>query len=94
MIEKVQEHKEGSPWKIVRRFSSFDEANEKRNELLEDPGLQVKVRFMPGCYPKNDNYYAVKVRVDPAVEAERLLQEARDLKKRKKKNLQKKRRKK
>ena len=62
------EHKEGAPWKIVRRFSSFEEADATRSEiLLENAGLQVKIHFMPGCAPRSDKYYAVKTRPDPAL---------------------------
>jgi|ETNvirnome_2_300_1030623.scaffolds.fasta_scaffold56450_2 hypothetical protein len=90
MVEPELEHKEGPPWKIVRRFSSFSAADDYRNELLiETDDLQAKVRW---ARLRDD--FVVKVRTDPALEAQRLLEERRELKKRRKKNLQKKRRKK
>ena len=66
-METNTEHKEGPPWEIVRRFSSFEKADQKRNELLEETNLQVKVNFMPGCWPRSDKCYAVKIRSDPAL---------------------------
>jgi len=94
MSERIQEGKEGPPWTIVRRYSSFAEAAQKRSELLADPELQVKVRFMPGVWPQSDKCFAVKTRLDPAIEETRLILEHREFKKRRKKKLQKKRRKK
>jgi hypothetical protein len=61
-----------------------------RLKLLEETEkMQVKVKWMA----KTDTY-AVKTRSDPSIEIERLLQEKRELKKKRKQRLQKKRRKK
>ena len=90
MSEPSTEHKEGPPWEILRRFSSFAEANDFRNGLLtEADDLQIKVKW---ARLRDD--FVVKARTDPTIEAQRLEQERRELKKRRKKNLQKKRRKK
>ena len=84
-------HVEGSPWKIVGRFPTFEQADTKRTELLEDEELQVKVHWQ-GSF--NNRYFAVKTRTDPAgaLEEDRRLQ--REEKKRRKAKLSKKRRKK
>ena len=89
MIENAQEHKEGPSWNITSRFATFEEADRKRQELLNEEDLQVKIQWM-----RKRNDFAVKTRVDPTIEAERLAQERRELKKRRKLKLQKKRRKK
>ena len=89
MIEIEPEHKEGPSWNIASRFATFEEADRQRQELLNEEDLQVKIQWMR----KRDDF-AVKTRVNPAVEAERLQQERRELKKRRKLKLQKKRRKK
>ena len=85
----MQEHKEGPSWNITSRFATFEEADRKRQELLNEEDLQVKIQWMR----KRDDF-AVKTRPDPALEADRQLQEHRELKKRRKLKLQKKRRKK
>ena len=56
-------HVEGTPWKISSRFSTFEEANAKRSELLEEQDLQVKVHWLRGALHKA---FAVKTRLDPA----------------------------
>ena len=89
MIEEIQEHVEGIPWSTAGRFETFEEADGKRKELTADKDLQVKVKWMR----KKDDF-AVKTRPDPELEAQRLLEEARILKKKRKKKLNKKRRKK
>ena len=89
MIEIEPEHKEGPSWNIASRFATFEEADRQRQELLNEEDLQVKIQWMR----KRDDF-AVKTRVDPATAAERLQQERRELKKRRKLKLQKKRRKK
>jgi len=57
------EHREGPSWRIVGKFSTFAKADEKRNELLLEEDLQVKVHWMS---PANNSYFAVKTRLDPA----------------------------
>ena len=89
MIEKSQAHEEGRRWKITGRFATFKEADHKRQELLNEEELQVKIQWMR----KRDDF-AVKTRVDPTIMAERDAAERRELKKRRKLKLQKKRRKK
>ena len=84
-------HVEGPPWKIVGRFPTFNEADQKRLELGMEENLQVKVHWQ-GTF--NNRYFAVKTRTDPAaaLEEDRRLQ--REQKKRRKAKLNKKRRKK
>ena len=84
-------HQDGPSWKIVGRFATFDEADQKRLELAMEENLQVKVHWQGKV---NNRYFAVKTRTDPAValEEERRLQ--REQKKRRKAKLSKKRRKK
>ena len=78
-------HVEGSP--SVGRFENFDQAHQKRLELLLEEGVQVKVKR---CGPEG-TLYQVKTRLDPdSVDAEL----RREEKRRRKKKLSKKRRKK
>jgi hypothetical protein len=91
MKEAVKEHQDGPSWKIVRRLQTYEEADLIRSRLLEHEDLQVKIHIMG---PRTKQYFAVKGRVDPALEAMRSLEEARHLKKKRKKKLNKKRRKK
>ena len=84
-------HVEGPPWKIVGRFPTFNEADQKRLELAMEEDLQVKVHWQGSV---SNCYFAVKTRTDPAaaLEEDRRLQ--REQKKRRKAKLNKKRRKK
>ena len=91
MLETVREHQDGPSWKVVRRFQTFEEADCLRVQLSEDKDLQVKIHIMG---PPLGEVFAVKTRPDPSLEGERLLEEARILKKKRKKKLNKKRRKK
>jgi rRNA processing protein Gar1 len=91
MLETVREHQDGPSWKVVRRFQTFEEAAYLRVQLSEDKDLQVKIHIMG---PQIKQHFAVKTRPDPSLEGERLLEEARILKKKRKKKLNKKRRKK
>jgi hypothetical protein len=57
-------HIEGPSWKTFVRFSTFEEADTKRKELLEtEEDLQVKVHWLRGAVHK---VFAVKTRLDPA----------------------------
>ena len=57
-------HIEGPSWKIFARFSTFEEADTKRQELLEtEEDLQVKVHWLRSTTHK---VFAVKTRLDPA----------------------------
>ena len=89
MIENAQEHKEGPSWNITSRFATFEEADRKRLELLNEENLQVKIQWM--C--KRDDF-AVKTRSDPAVALLEEEAQRREAKKRRKAKLSKKRRKK
>ena len=84
-------HVEGPPWKIVGRFPTFEQADTRRVELLEDNELQVKVHWHG---PFNNRYFAVKTRPDPEMALEEARQDHREQKKRRKAKLNKKRRKK
>lgn len=46
----------GKPWTNAFTFKTFKAADNKRNKLLEDEGLQVKVRRRP------DGVFVVKTR--------------------------------
>jgi hypothetical protein len=89
MIENAQEHKEGPSWNITSRFATFEEADRKRLELLNEENLQVKIQWMR----KRDDF-AVKTRSDPAVALLEEEAQRREAKKRRKAKLSKKRRKK
>ena len=91
-IEEVNTvHQEGPPWKIVGRFPTFDEADQRRLELTIEEDLQVKVHWQGTV---NHRYFAVKTRVDPSVAFEEALNAKRAEKKKRKARLNKKRRKK
>ena len=45
----------GKPWTDVARFDSFEAADQKRNQLLKEENLQVKVR-------KTNTSFVVKTR--------------------------------
>ena len=80
-------HQDGAPWTSAGKFDNFEQADQKRLELLLEEGTQVKVnRCGPGGV-----LYQVKTRLDPdSVDAEL----RREEKRRRKKKLSKKRRKK
>jgi hypothetical protein len=44
--DQVEKQKQGKPWKKMGIFKSFEEADEKRNELMEysDGEFQIKVK--------------------------------------------------
>ena len=84
-------HQEGPPWKIVGRFPTFELANEKREELLLEDTIQVKVHWQGAV---NNRFYAVKVRTDPEIALVEELAQKRLEKKHRKAKLNKKRRKK
>ena len=84
-------HQDGPSWKIVGRFTTFDEADQKRLELVMEENLQVKVHWQGKV---NNRYFAVKTRTDPEVMLQEDRRLAREEKKRRKAKLNKKRRKK
>tara|TARA_Y100000310_G_C20616564_1_gene780959 strand:+ start:1246 stop:1512 length:267 start_codon:yes stop_codon:yes gene_type:complete len=88
-MNEATPHQEGPPWRIIRRFSTFQGADAERNKLNEEENLQVKIQWM-----RKSGSFAVKTRIDPSLALEALLKEKRELKKRRKLKLQKKRRKK
>tara|TARA_Y100000310_G_scaffold168032_2_gene168076 strand:- start:4673 stop:4918 length:246 start_codon:yes stop_codon:yes gene_type:complete len=57
-------HHDGPSWKIVGRFSTFAAADLRRDKLLEEKDLQVKVHLQG---PQDKLYFAVKTRTDPEV---------------------------
>ena len=91
MTENSEErvHVEGPPWKIAGRFSTFEEADQKRLELVMEEDLQAKVRW---ARLRDD--FVVKTRINPEVALEEERQLKRAEKKRRKAKLNKKRRKK
>jgi len=80
-------HQEGEPWTSAGRFDNFEQADQKRIDLLEEKNLQVKVHR---CGPAGA-LFQVKTRLDPDTAA---AEERREAKRRRKKKLSKKRRKK
>ena len=70
-------HVQGPPWKTAARYSTFEEADIKRVELLKEENLQVKVRWLGSVLHKA---YAVKTRIDPSA-----LERAKNKKTRRKK---------
>ena len=82
-------HQEGPPWKTVGRFSTFDEADQKRLELNMEESLQVKVRWA-----RQRDDFVVKSRLDPSIALAESAAQKRAEKKRRKAKLNKKRRKK
>jgi CelD/BcsL family acetyltransferase involved in cellulose biosynthesis len=84
-------HQEGPSWKTVGRFPTFEEADQKRLELVMEEDLQVKVHWQGKA---NHRYYAVKTREDPSIALAAALNAKREEKKRRKAKLNKKRRKK
>jgi len=84
-------HTEGPPWSTVGRFSTFEKANEKRNELLDEGSFQVKVHWQGTA---TNRFFAVKTRIDPTIALEETLSLKREEKKRRKARLNRKRRKK
>ena len=82
-------HQEGPPWKTVGRFPTFDEADQRRLELVMEENLQVKVRWT-----RLRDDFVVKTRLDPAIAQEEEMAAKRAEKKRRKAKLNKKRRKK
>ena len=89
--EIVEAHQEGPPWKIVGRFPTFEKADSKREQLLVEEDIQVKIHWQGTAA---NRYYAVKARVDPAIAREEAILARRAEKKRRKARLNKKRRKK
>jgi len=77
-------HQDGPAWKIVAKCATYDEADQKRLELVMEENLQVKVHWQGRA---DNRYFAVKTRTDPNIAK-------REEKKRRKAKLSKKRRKK
>jgi hypothetical protein len=88
--EVVVGHQEGPAWKIVAKCATYDEADQKRLELVMEEDLQVKVHWQGNV---NHRYYAVKTRPDPSLALAEALNAKREEKKKRKAKLQKKRRK-
>ena len=89
--EIVVGHQEGPAWKIVAKYATYDEADQKRLELGLEEDVQVKVHWQGKV---NHRYYAVKTREDPSLALAEALDAKREEKKKRKARLQKKRRKK
>ena len=73
MQEKQQpEHKQGPPWKVVKKTTTYDEAVAHRDKIMqswsepESNDMQIKIRRM------NDPAgFAIKTRLNPEVVEER-----------------------
>lgn len=89
--EVVVGHQDGPAWSIVAKCATYDEADQKRLELVMEEDLQVKVHWQGKA---NARYFAVKTRQDPRVALEEALNQKRADKKKRKAKLNKKRRKK
>ena len=72
-------HKEGPAWKIVAKYATYEEANQKRLEIAPDEGIQVKVHWQG---PATRRYFAVKARQDPQAKLEESIDGKRNKKKR------------
>ena len=57
-------HQDGPAWKIVAKYATYEEADQKRLELVPEEDLQVKVHWQ-GVATKR--YFAVKTRTNPEV---------------------------
>lgn len=66
-VEKVQ-HKDGPPWTNVRVFSSFQEADVLRKNLLQDSTQQIKIKKQLNS--TGEEIFVVKKRKDPALSTE------------------------
>ena len=55
-------HQDGPAWKIVAKYATYEEADQKRLELVPEEDLQVKVHWQ-GVASKR--YFAVKTRTNP-----------------------------
>ena len=89
--EEVEtKHEEGPAWTSIARCATYDEADQRRLELMMEEDLQVKVHWQGKV---NNRYYAVKTRQDPRVALEEALNMKRAEKKKRKSKLNKKRRK-
>ena len=82
------EHVEGPPWQTVGRYTTYEQADSKRQELVIEENVQVKIHYQG---TRNNRHFSVKTRHDPDVID---LINKREEKRRRKKKLSKKRRKK
>tara|TARA_Y100000310_G_scaffold293881_1_gene323850 strand:- start:394 stop:672 length:279 start_codon:yes stop_codon:yes gene_type:complete len=91
MIRTEEEtgHIEGPSWSIAGRFATFKEASNRKEELLIEENLQVKVHWS-----RRREDFVVKTRADPRLALENEAAARRLAKKRRKAKLNKKRRKK
>jgi len=64
--EEETTHQDGPAWKIVAKYATFEEADQKRLELAPEKDLQVKVHWQ-GIASKR--YFAVKTRTNPEAAA-------------------------
>ena len=65
--EEIEEiiHEDGPAWTINGRFTTFQEADNKRTILRkEDASLQIKIHYQGRA---NHRYFAVKSRIDPEI---------------------------
>ena len=65
--EEIEEtiHEDGPAWTINGRFSTFQEADNKRTTMRkEDASLQIKIHHQG---PESRRYFAVKSRIDPEI---------------------------
>jgi phosphopantetheine adenylyltransferase len=73
MQEKQQpEHKQGPPWKVVKKTTTYDDAVDQRDKIVqswvesETTDMQIKIRRM------NDPAgFTIRTRLDPEVAEER-----------------------
>jgi len=68
-MEEEKNIKHGKPWDVAAIFSTYNEADEFRNEKMslwqeeEKNGMQIKVKLR-----RNDNKFIVKIRLHPDYE--------------------------
>lgn len=73
MQDKEQkEHKQGAPWKVVKKTTTYDDAVAHRDQIVESwknektEGMQIKIRRM-----NDPEGFSIRTRLDPKIAEER-----------------------
>lgn len=73
MQDKEQkEHKQGAPWKVVKKTTTYDDAATYRDKIVESwenektEGMQIKIRRM-----NDPEGFSIRTRLDPKIAEER-----------------------
>ena len=69
MQDKEQkEHKQGAPWKVVKKTTTYDDAAAYRDQVVETwenektEGMQIKIRRM-----NDPEGFSIRTRLDPKI---------------------------